>query len=130
MTFLVTKRSFKPGDVVTLLGNTSTQRKNPGRIQVDNDRFILPPKDVYHSCQPNGYIDWNTMELIALVEITKNTLITYHYGTSEDDYRIGAFDCTCGSVACIKYLTTKQRDKIKDKLSPFLREKYYGETRF
>ena len=136
MTFLTATKAFKPNDVIMILGNISTPKENPGRIQVDNERFILPPKDIYHSCRPNAYIDWNTMELKASMEISPNTLITYHYGTSEDEYRVGAFDCNCGYSDCVKhfqgckYLTKKQRNKIKEMLSPFLYKKYYGENTF
>ncbi len=136
MTFLTASKAFKPNDVIMILDSTPTQGENPGRIQVDNERYILPSKDIYHSCHPNSYIDWKTMQLKASMEISKNTLVTYHYGTSEDDYSIGAFDCDCGYPDCVKrfrgckYLTKKQRDKIKNRLSPFLKNKYYGENRF
>ncbi len=134
--FLKAPRKYQPYEVILNLDDNQTQKENLGRIQVHERKFILPPKDIYHSCKPNAYIDWSSTQLKALEIIPKEKLITYHYGTSEDDYRIGAFHCNCGSSDCVqffqgcKYLTKAQRDKIKDLLSPFLKRKYYGETRF
>lgn len=132
MNFLITEREYVPDEVIISLGNTPTEKENPERIQVDKEKFILPPKDIYHSCKPNAKIDWNSMSLKACDVISKGTIVTYHYGTSEDDYRIGAFHCTCGDADCIKYfqgfkyLSKRHRDKIKEMLSPFLKEKYYS----
>lgn len=136
MNFLIAEREYLPGEIIVHVGNTSTEKENPGRIQVDEATFILPPKDIYHSCEPNCYIDWRTMDLKALINIPVGTTITYHYGTSEDDYRIGSFQCNCGSQNCVKnfegfkYLSQEQRDKMKDMLSPFLIKKYYPKNRF
>jgi hypothetical protein len=132
MIFLTAIREYLPNEVIIHLGNKPTDKENPGRIQVNEETFILPPLDIYHSCKPNAFIDWNSMDMKAFGVIPKGATVTYHYGTSEDDYRIGAFDCTCGHHDCIghfqgcKYLTRAQRKKIKHLLSPFLLQKYYG----
>lgn len=132
MNFLIAERKYLPGEVIINLGNKPTEKENPGRIQVDAETFILPPKGIYHSCKPNTYIDWDSMNLKASEVIPKGATLTYHYGTSEDDYLIGAFHCTCGNSNCVKYfqgfkyLSKEQRDKIKQILSPFLKKKYYS----
>jgi len=132
MIFLTATKAYQPNNVIIALGKTATQKDNPGRIQIDNEYFILPPQDIYHSCDPNAYIDWKTMELKAKRNISSGITITYHYGTSEDDYSMAAFACNCGSTNCVryfrgcKYLTKKQRNKIKHLLSPFLQNKYFG----
>src|SRR3989344_1055507 len=131
MNILHATKKYHANEVVVRLGNKQTNKENSGRIQVDEHTFILPPNDIWHSCQPNAYIDWKTMELRALTEIPRGSLVTYHYGTSEDDYRIGAFDCTCGSLECLKrfqgckFLTKEQREEIKRLLSPYLKKKYF-----
>jgi len=113
------------------LGKKRAKKENPGRIQVDEKKFILPPRDIYHNCKPNAFIDWDSMNLKALEVIPIGAMVTYHYGTSEDDYRIGAFHCVCGNIDCVKhfeglkYMVKEQRDKIKKMLSPFLKKKYY-----
>ena len=132
MNILKAPKAYLPNEVIVHLENTTTNKENPGRIQVDEHTFILPPKDIYHSCNPNAYIDWVTMDLTARREIAKGEMVTYHYGTSEDDYRIGVFDCTCESPECLKhfqgckYLTNEQRDTIQSMLSPYLKKKYCG----
>jgi len=132
MNFLITEREYCPGEVIMNLGDKPTEKENPGRIQVNEEKFILPPLDIYHSCKPNAYIEWDSMKLRALELIPKGATVTYHYGISEDDYRIGAFDCTCGNSDCIKYfrgfkyLPEEQRNRIKTMLSPFLKKKYYS----
>jgi hypothetical protein len=135
MNFLKATRGYLPDEVIINLGNKPTEKENPGRIQINEEKFILPPLDIYHSCKPNAYIDWDSMDLKAVGTVSEGTTVTYHYGTSEDDYRIGAFHCTCGDSDCIKYfqgfkyLSDGQRDKIKERVSPFLKEKYYSRNR-
>lgn len=131
-TFLYTKMAYQKGDVLMRLGSTKCQEDDSSRIQVDASTFILPPKLLAHSCEPNAYIDWFTMELKALRSISKGSLVTYHYATSEDDYCIGQFRCECGSTNCIgefcgfMFLPDKERQRIEPFISPYLREKYYG----
>lgn len=129
-TFLYTDKTYNKGDVLMSLGRTPCPSSDSSRIQVDDRTFILPPKLLAHSCEPNAYIDWQTMELKALRPIDKGTLVTYHYGTSEDDYRIGKFQCECGSRLCIgefqgfMFLSDNEKNRIKESVSPFIRKKY------
>lgn len=131
MNFLIATKKYLKNEIIINLGNNPAEENNPGRIQVSKNKFILPPKDIYHSCNPNARISWDSMNLVACDEILKGDIITYHYGTSEDDYRIGAFQCACGSPDCIsyfqgfKYLNSVQRNRIKDTISPYLKNKYF-----
>jgi len=128
--FLIAEHPFGMGDLILALGNVPAERSDPKRLQVDEDAFILPPAIICHSCDPNAYIDWETMELKALRSIQQDETITYHYGTSEDEYSIGQFDCECKSPECVglfsgyKYLIAEQRLKIRQYISPFLKKKY------
>lgn len=132
-TFLYTNKVYSKGDVLMRLGNVSCPSTDSSRIQVDEHTFILPPKLLAHSCEPNAFIDWKTLTLKALLPIEKGSLVTYHYGTSEDDYRIGTFFCECGSPVCIgefqgfMFLSDKEKIRIKDFVSPYIRKKYFGE---
>ncbi len=129
--FLVSEKQFAPGDTICALGSTPCKLDNSKRIQVNETTFILPPAIIYHSCNPNSFIDWKTMELKALKPIEIGETITYHYGTSEDDYTVGAFHCECGAKHCVgefrgfKFMSTEDRVTIKPHLSPFLLRKYY-----
>ena len=129
--FLVGEKLYAPDDMICALGSTPCQPNDPRRMQVDQATFILPPTIIYHSCDPNSYIDWKTIELKALKPITIGETVTYHYGTSEDDYTIGTFHCECGAEHCagefrgFKFMDEKDREAIKPYLSPYLLRKYY-----
>lgn len=132
--FFYTDKQYYKGDVIMSLGNAPWPSTDSSRIQVDDHTFILPPKLLAHSCEPNAYIDWKSMELRALYSLNKGTLVTYHYGTSEDDYRIGKFRCECGSQSCIgefqgfMFLSDKEKKRIKGFVSSYIREKYFHEA--
>lgn len=129
--FLYTDKAYSKGEVLMILGKTMYLPTNSSRIQVDDHTFILPPKLLAHSCEPSAYIDWTTMELKALRSLDQGTLVSYHYGTSEADYRIGKFRCECGSPSCIgefqgfMFLSDKEKIRIKDFVSPYIRKKYF-----
>ncbi len=130
-TFFYTEKSYSKGDVVMFLGNIPCPSTDSSRIQIDDHTFILPPKLLAHSCQPNAYIDWQTMELKVLHSLDEGVLVAYHYGTSEDDYRIGKFQCECGSPLCIgefqgfRFMKEKEKKLIKDFVSPYILKKYF-----
>jgi hypothetical protein len=129
--FLIANRFFKQGEVIQNLGNTPCDEKDPHRIQVDKTTFILPKQPIIHSCNPNAYIDWLSLHLIASRTINFGELISYHYGTSEDDYTIGSFNCKCGYKKCLKYfrgfkyMDNVQKNNIKQLISPYLAKKYH-----
>ena len=129
--FLYTDKAYKKGEMVMILGKTMCPPTNSSRIQVDDHTFLLPPKLLAHSCEPNAYIDWETLTLKTLQSIPEGSLVTYHYGTSEDEYRIGKFWCECGSPSCIgefqgfMFLSDKEKIRIKDFVSPYIRKKYF-----
>lgn len=130
-TFLYTDKVYGKGDVLMALGHTSCPSSDSSRIQVDDHTFILPPKLLAHSCEPNAYIDWKSLTLKALQSIPEGALITYHYGTSEDDYRIVKFMCECGSQSCVgefsgfMFLSDNDKKRIKEFVSPYIRKKYF-----
>lgn len=130
-TFLVAKKSFKQNGHICFLGNIPCLKSDPKRLQISESEYILPPFVIAHSCHPNSYIDWHVHELKALKHIQKGEIITYHYGTSEDDYQIGKFNCSCGSKLCVgifkgfAYMTKEERMGVKDYVSPYLKKKYF-----
>ncbi|MEK7153873.1 MAG: SET domain-containing protein-lysine N-methyltransferase [Patescibacteria group bacterium] len=125
--FLAAKINYLPGQLILDLGQTETFEADPRRIQITDTLFLLPPQLIYHSCEPNAYIDWPHLLLRASRPIAKQALITYHYGTSELDYEVGAFQCECGSRACVgyfrgfMYMLPEQQSVIRDYLSPYIR---------
>jgi hypothetical protein len=103
--FLVAQEDYIPEQIILKLGSTKTSKDNASRIQISEKEYILPPVQIYHACEPNAYINWDQMTLKAQRTILKNDRITYHYGTSEYDYGVGAFKCDCGSKLCVGYFS-------------------------
>jgi hypothetical protein len=84
---------------------------------------------INHSCKPNTYIDFQNLFLISSKKIEYGEEITYDYFTSDWDNE-DVFDCQCGTSNCrqkingFKHLSDEERLKIKNKLSPFLLNKF------
>ena len=125
--FLIAEHDYEKDDTILYLGTRHTTKEDNRRIQLSKTEYILPPKMIYHSCSPNAFIDWNDMTLRALVKIFKNEKITYHYGTSEYDYSVGAFACNCGSEDCVEYfsgfknMTFEQQQAISESTSDYIK---------
>jgi len=109
---------------------------SPEAVQLGEDEFIdtneyVPEDFINHSCNPNTKINFNTMNFVAIKDIKKGEEITYNYLTTEYDLvkQKTDFKCECGSKNCFehirgfKYLSLKEKLKLKDLLSPFLRKK-------
>ncbi|MBW2981976.1 SET domain-containing protein [Candidatus Woesearchaeota archaeon] len=111
---------------------------NPESLQINEDKFLestmLFDDNLNHSCDPNCYIDWDKLNLVALKDIKKGEELTFNYCTSDwDDANLledCSFECKCGSKNCIgkmkgfRYLTFEQKKKIEKYLSPFLKKKF------
>ena len=81
-----------------------------------------------HSCEPNGYINFEDLTFRALRNIKKGEELTFNYLTTEWDMA-NKFDCKCDSKDCFgyiggfKYLPLKEKTKLLPFLSPFLKNK-------
>lgn len=81
-----------------------------------------------HSCNPNGYINFDDLTFRAFRFIKKGEELTFNYLTTEWDMA-NKFKCDCGSKNCygeikgFKYLTVNQQKELKHFLSPFLKKK-------
>jgi len=81
-----------------------------------------------HSCEPNGYINFDDLTFRALHKISKGEETHFNYLTTEWDM-VNKFKCHCKSKNCLKYikgfkyLNSKQKTKLKSLLSPFLKKK-------
>lgn len=127
ISFLYAERQYAAGELLLTLGNKMTVKTDPYRMQVTADYFIVPPSLLYHSCAPNAYVEWDDLTLRAGQDIVRGDLVTYHYGTSELDYTVGAFTCQCGSPACVgefrgfMYLEPNQQLELYEKSSPYIK---------
>ena len=120
----------------------SDKDTNAESMQIDEDLFLESTigidDNINHNCDPNCFVEWDSFDLVALKDIKKGEEITINYNTFEYDLinmvENCSFKCVCGSSSCLKeikgfrYLTLKQKLKIKDLLSPFLKRKLNREV--
>lgn len=80
-----------------------------------------------HSCNPNGYINFDDLTYRALRKIEKGEEFTFNYLTTEWDMA-NKFVCNCGSANCygqikgFKFLSLEQQKELELFLSPFLKK--------
>jgi len=116
---------------------------NDESLQIDEDLFLESTTNcddfLNHSCDPNCYIDFNTLNLVALKEIRPGEELCFDYNTTEYDLvnliRPCPFKCGCGSNHCLGeikgscYLSIEQKKKIKKYLAPYLKKKLEQELK-
>jgi SET domain-containing protein len=124
-----------PGELVS-----RNKVKNPNAaLQLDEDLFLESDgtidESLNHSCNPNCYVDFTQLALVALKDIHKGEELTFDYNTSEYDLveQGCSFKCLCGSRNCVgevkgfKYLPEHHKRKNELLLSPFLKKKWKQE---
>ena len=114
---------------------------NPESLQIDEDKFLESTSKfddfLNHSCEPNCYIDWQNLNLVALRDIQIDEELSFDYNTTGYDLinmvENCSFKCNCGSKNCIgevrgfRYLSPEQKKKIQKFISPFLKKKFEQE---
>lgn len=135
---LLVSRNIAKGEVILKMKGTMKNAINssPQSVQIDEDKFIdseyhYADDYINHSCNPNIWLNIINMNYIALRNIKKGEEITINYMTNEYDLveEDCYFKCKCSSKSCLKhirgfkYLTKKQKEKLKPFLSPFLKKK-------
>ncbi|MBI3633747.1 MAG: SET domain-containing protein-lysine N-methyltransferase, partial [Candidatus Vogelbacteria bacterium] len=109
-------------------------------LQIDNDKFLetqsIESTDNFlnHSCDPNCYIDWDSMWLRAKRDIYDGEELTYDYNTSDWDNlslkrkEPAWFICQCGSGDCLrkmlgfKHLDKRDQERRLPLAAPYIRK--------
>jgi hypothetical protein len=136
---LFVKTNIKRGQIIfQFTGRTGPdQETNPESLQIDSDTYwessIIFDDYLNHGCEPNCYVDFKTMCLIAKRNIKLGEELTCNYNEYEYDLinmvKDCSFTCYCGSKKCYKeikgfrYLPLREKLKIKRHLAPFLKRK-------
>lgn len=87
-----------------------------------------------HSCNPNGYINFEDLTYRAMRDIEDGEEITFDYLTTEYELS-NPFKCECGSENCrgqikgFKYLPLDEKRKLEPYLSPYLKKKLEEEMK-
>lgn len=118
---------------------SDADHSNAEAPQIDENKFLesIAKFDDFlnHSCSPNCFIDWQTLNLVALKNISKDEELAFNYNISEYDLLDGGnftFKCNCDSKNCIgdvrgfKYLSHEQKKEIQKYISPFLKKIFYN----
>jgi hypothetical protein len=102
-----------------VLSNTIFQHS----LQVSPQTHLHDPYFVgmlSHSCAPNCVLDMQRLEILALVDIAPEELLTIDYAVTEDSlYR--QFPCNCGSSHCRRWITGR-RESINEAGRAYLAE--------
>jgi len=133
-----TKKFNKNKKIFCFVGVLATDEEtSPYALQVDENLFLESTCGfddfLNHSCDPNCYVDFKKLHLIAKREINIGDELTINYNTSEYDLVGGkedcSFTCKCGAANCLgtvkgfKHMSPCDQKSLKDFLSPFLLKK-------
>ena len=137
---IVAKRRIRKGEIVFKfvgeLVSTKEVKKPNAALQLDEDVFLESDGTIderlNHSCNPNCYINFKQLTLVAMKDIQRGRELTFDYNTSEYDLAEQgcSFKCLCGSRNCInnvrgfRFLQAAHKKRIEPFLSPFLKRKW------
>ena len=136
---LFSKCNINQGEIILEFEKNFQDTPSRYTLQIDETRYqVSNDKDAYenfinHSCDANGYIDFNDLTFRAARDIKAGEELTFNYNTTEWDMENGedeAFTCRCGVSGCLKrirgfrYLTAEQKKSFESLLSPHLSHKY------
>jgi SET domain-containing protein len=139
---LFASRKIKKGEKILQILGEKVDRKDitseimVHALQIDDHTFFHSEEDIAddflnHSCDPNTYIEFPNLDVIAIKTINKDEEITFDYSTTEYDLHEQGivFECQCqspkchGTIAGFKFLSKDEQFKLAPYLSPFLRKK-------
>ena len=132
------RKNIKKGETIIKIEGPITRYPNKYALQIDEDKYIGCSGKVCdftnHSCEPNCYISFNSLHLVALGNIKKGEELTFNYCITEKDLTDGyEFKCECGAKKCLArikgfdHLSLKEKLKLMKFLSPFLKKKFEEE---
>jgi SET domain-containing protein len=138
---IISSREIKKEEIIfKFVGKLLPQKEaNKKALQIDEDLFLesteLFDDNLNHSCNPNCYIDFKNLNLIAKRDIKKGEELSFDYHTSEYDLieQGCSFECHCGSKNCIgkikgfRFLNEEKKKEVLEFASPYIKKKYQEE---
>lgn len=131
---LIADAIFEPDEIILEFEQTFVTTPNQFSLQIDENKHQLSKDEnalenfVNHSCEPNGYIDFETLSLKAVRKIEVGEILNFNYFTT-DYHSDDVFYCECGSRNCrkivngFKNLSYQEMKELEPYLSPFLKQK-------
>jgi len=128
-----TKRVINKGEKIVEFTGEPTSHSHYYTLQIGDNEHIGPSGGmddyVNHSCNPNCYINFGDMTLIAIRKIKKGKELSFSYCTTDYDLGNSSFECKCGSKKCLGEvkgfvsLSRKEKVKMRPLLFPYLLNK-------
>jgi hypothetical protein len=131
---LFAKEDIKKDEILIKMEGNILQHASRSSLQIDEDKHLHHALEedtlANHSCNPNGYINFNDLTFRALHDIKEGEEITFNYLTTEWDMN-EKFECLCKSKNCFKYirgfkyLTPQQKKSLEPFISPLLKKRLH-----
>jgi len=138
---IISLRDIKKGEIIfKFIGKLKPQKEaNKESLQIDENLFLESTEffddNLNHNCNPNCYIDFKNLNLIAKRDIKNGEELSFDYHTSEYDLidQGYPFKCHCGSNNCIgkikgfRFLSNRKKEERMEFVSPYIKKKYQSE---
>lgn len=134
---VIASRDIPEGDTILIFERHYVSASTNKTLHINDELYQLSRNSeaaenfINHSCEPNAYVDFQTIDLKALRNIHAGEEVTYDYCTSDWDNE-DIFDCNCGSNVCrkrisgFKNLDLESRDRLLRYASPFIQKRVVG----
>jgi len=120
-------RDFAKGDVISRIRGHIDDKRDFESLQIKEGKHLhmqRPEVFLNHNCDPNCAIDFESLELHALLPIKKGEQLTWNYNTSEWVLQ-RPFRCQCGAkIGGFKFLSADDQKKLLPWVSPYIRSQF------
>jgi len=131
---LVATEVISGGEVILEFARNFRENSSKYSLQVGKDfhQYNEDPEAkenfIEHSCNPNGYVDFDSLSFRAIRKIKPGEELNFNYLCTELELD-ERFKCECGANKCygvikgFKYLSEKKKKELGPYVSPFLKER-------
>ena len=104
---LIASEDIGSGELIVQFSEQEIRRERTWRtMQIDSNKHVRNDflNFVDHSCEPNAFLDIDSLALVAIRDIPAKQPVTTFYPGSEVEMA-ESFVCKCGSSDCLKQIT-------------------------
>jgi len=108
---LITTVDWDRGEVMARFDGLTSSKVVLHSLQVRPALHLIDPAFIdllARSCDPNVMLDMQSFEMVALKNISANSILAMDYAHTED-YLYRTFDCACGSPNCRGHVTGRKQ---------------------
>lgn len=110
-----TRHGHARGEMLARFNGTVLPYRTQHTLQINASIHLLDLEMVgylAHSCDPNVFVDMQTLEVWSLKQIAPEKALTMDYAATED-HLFKQFACLCGSPSCRHWITGR-KERIND----------------